>query len=52
VITHPDKVLFPADGITKGELASYYGAIASVMVPHLLHHPARVDVPRAEPVSA
>ena len=20
-ITHPDKVLFPADGITKGELA-------------------------------
>jgi hypothetical protein len=24
VITHPEKVLFPDDGITKGELASYY----------------------------
>jgi bifunctional non-homologous end joining protein LigD len=33
-ITHPDKVLFPDDGITKGELAAYYEAIA----PHLLLH--------------
>ena len=24
VISHPDKVLFPEDGITKGELAAYY----------------------------
>ena len=24
MITHPDKVLFPDDGITKGELAAYY----------------------------
>jgi DNA primase len=23
VITHPEKVLFPEDGITKGELASF-----------------------------
>ena len=28
VITHPEKVLFPDDGITKGELAAYYEAIA------------------------
>ena len=28
VITHPDKVLFPDDGITKGELAAYYEAVA------------------------
>ena len=28
MITHPDKVLFPDDGITKGELAAYYEAIA------------------------
>jgi hypothetical protein len=34
VITHPEKVLFPEDGITKGELASYYEAIAPVMLPH------------------
>ena len=26
VITHPEKVLFPDDGITKGDLAAYYEA--------------------------
>jgi bifunctional non-homologous end joining protein LigD len=33
VITHPDKLLFPEDGITKGDLAAYYEAIAPVMLP-------------------
>ncbi len=28
MITHPDKVLFPGDGITKGELAAYYAEVA------------------------
>ena len=31
LISHPDKVLFPEDGITKGEIAAYYEAIAPVM---------------------
>jgi bifunctional non-homologous end joining protein LigD len=35
MITHPDKVLFPADGITKGDLAAYYDAVATVMLPHV-----------------
>jgi len=35
VITHRDKVLFPDDGITKGDLADYYAAVAPVMLPHL-----------------
>ena len=35
VITHPEKVLFPDDGITKGELAAYYEAVAPVMLPHI-----------------
>jgi bifunctional non-homologous end joining protein LigD len=35
VITHPGKVLFPEEGITKGELAKYYDAVAPVMLPHL-----------------
>jgi hypothetical protein len=36
MITHPEKVLFPGEGITKGELVSYYEAIAPVMLPHIM----------------
>jgi bifunctional non-homologous end joining protein LigD len=43
VITHPDKVLFPEDGITKGELAAYYEAIAPVMLPHLRERPVTME---------
>jgi bifunctional non-homologous end joining protein LigD len=43
VITHPEKVLFPAEGITKGELASYYEAIAPVMVPHIRARPVTME---------
>jgi bifunctional non-homologous end joining protein LigD len=43
VITHPEKVLFPDDGITKGELAAYYEAIASVMVPHIRARPVTME---------
>jgi bifunctional non-homologous end joining protein LigD len=43
VITHPDKVLFPDDGITKGDLAAYYEAIAPVMLPHLRGRPLTME---------
>ena len=43
MITHPEKILFPADGITKGELASYYEAIAPVMLPHLRRRPITME---------
>jgi bifunctional non-homologous end joining protein LigD len=43
VITHPDKVLFPEDGITKGELASYYEAIAPFMLPHICRRPITME---------
>jgi bifunctional non-homologous end joining protein LigD len=43
VITHPDKVLFPEDGITKGELAAYYEAVAPVMLPHLRGRPVTME---------
>jgi bifunctional non-homologous end joining protein LigD len=47
VITHPEKVLFPPEGgnagITKGELASYYEAIAPVMVPHIHARPITME---------
>jgi bifunctional non-homologous end joining protein LigD len=43
VITHPDKVLFPDDGITKGELAAYYEAVAPIMLPHLRGRPVTME---------
>ena len=43
VISHPEKVLFPADGITKGELAAYYAEVAPVMVPHLRGRPLTME---------
>jgi bifunctional non-homologous end joining protein LigD len=43
VITHPEKVLFPDDGITKGDLAAYYEAIAPVMLPHLRGRPITME---------
>jgi bifunctional non-homologous end joining protein LigD len=42
-ITHPEKVLFPDDGITKGELAAYYEAIAPLMVPHIAGRPVTME---------
>jgi len=38
-ITSPDKVLFPGQGITKGDLLDYYEAIAPLMLPHLGKRP-------------
>jgi bifunctional non-homologous end joining protein LigD len=43
VITHPEKVLFPEDGITKGELAAYYEAVAPVLVPHIRGRPITME---------
>jgi bifunctional non-homologous end joining protein LigD len=43
MISHPEKVLFPGEGITKGELAAYYEAIAPVMLPHLRRRPITME---------
>src|SRR2546426_360761 len=40
---HPEKVLFPDDGITKGELAAYYEAIAPSMLPHVRGRPITME---------
>jgi bifunctional non-homologous end joining protein LigD len=42
-ISHPDKVLFPDDGITKGELAGYYERIAPLMLPHIRGRPVTME---------
>ena len=38
-ITHPDRVVYPDDGITKVRLARYYEAVAEHMLPHLQSRP-------------
>lgn len=43
MITHPEKVLFPEDGITKGELAAYYEAVSCVLVPHIKARPVTME---------
>lgn len=43
MITHPEKILFPKDEITKGELAAYYQTIAPVMLPHLCGRPVTME---------
>lgn len=43
MISHPEKVLFPDSGITKGEMAAYYRAVAPVMLPHLKGRPVTME---------
>ena len=43
MITHPEKVLFPDDGVTKGELAAYYESVAPMMVPHISGRPVTME---------
>jgi bifunctional non-homologous end joining protein LigD len=38
-LTSPDRVLFPDDGITKGDLFGYYERVAPVLVPYLRDRP-------------
>jgi bifunctional non-homologous end joining protein LigD len=38
-VTHPDKVFFPGEGITKGDLVAYHRAIAPFMLPYLRDRP-------------
>ena len=38
-ITNPDRVIFPAVGLTKLDLARYYERVAGAMVPHLRDRP-------------
>lgn len=38
-LSHPEKVLYPEQGITKNDLAAYYAAVARVMLPHVANRP-------------
>jgi bifunctional non-homologous end joining protein LigD len=43
LISQPEKILFPDDGITKRELAAYYEMIAPVMLPHIRGRPITME---------
>ena len=38
-LTSPDRVLYPEDGVTKGDLFAYYERVAPTIVPHLRNRP-------------
>jgi bifunctional non-homologous end joining protein LigD len=42
-ISRPEKVLFPEDGITKGDLIEYYARIAPHILPHLRDRPLTLE---------
>ena len=41
-LTHPERVLFPHDGITKLELAEYFAAVGEVAMPHYRERPLSI----------
>jgi bifunctional non-homologous end joining protein LigD len=43
LLSHPDKILFPDDGITKRDLAEYYAAVGEAMLPHLRGRPVTME---------
>jgi bifunctional non-homologous end joining protein LigD len=38
-ITHPDRVVFPGQGVTKRDLVEYYVAVADLILPHIADRP-------------
>jgi bifunctional non-homologous end joining protein LigD len=38
-LSSPERVLYPEDGVTKGDLFEYYRAVAPTLVPHLRDRP-------------
>ncbi|HEX2689852.1 MAG TPA: non-homologous end-joining DNA ligase [Kofleriaceae bacterium] len=41
-LTNLDKVLYPDQGITKGELIAYFAVVADWALPHIAHRPLTV----------
>lgn len=42
-ISHPEKLLFPKDGITKGEVVAYYQQASARMLSHLVSRPLTLE---------
>lgn len=42
-ISHPEKVMFPDDGLTKGDLAAYYELVGPLMLSHIRRRPVTME---------
>lgn len=42
VVTHPERLVYPEDQITKLEVAEYYERVGELMLPYLAHRPLAV----------
>lgn len=42
-ITHPDKIFFPEDGYTKGDVIAYYRSISKFILPYLKDRPESLN---------
>jgi bifunctional non-homologous end joining protein LigD len=38
-MTHPDKIMYPGQGITKRALAEFYETVADLILPHVIRRP-------------
>lgn len=38
-VSHPDKILYPGQAITKRALAEFYESVADFILPHVIHRP-------------
>ncbi|MBI4923200.1 MAG: hypothetical protein HY834_15775 [Devosia nanyangense] len=38
-LTHPERMEYPAEGVSKAEIVAYYAAVAGRMLPHLARRP-------------
>ena len=43
-VSHPDRVVFPDIGLTKGELVDYYVRVADHILPHLRGRPLTMEI--------
>lgn len=43
-VTHPERVVFPDIGLTKGELVEYYVRVADHLLPHLRGRPLTMQI--------
>lgn len=42
-LTSPDKLLFPADGLTKADLMAYFETVSAAMLPHVRDRPLSLE---------